>query len=104
MGGSYKISLPHSLSLSLSLSLSPSLSQTVKFDSTIGQQYVNQWVRPHFWFLVYADPYTCEASAPPTDEVIQYEVVFLNPDSSGEASDHFGDDLRGRTVLSVLRI
>ena len=92
MGGSYKISL------------SLSLSRTVKFDSTIGQQYVNQWVRPHFWFLVYADPYTCDASAPPTDEVIQYEVVFLNPDSSGEATDHFGDDLRGRTVLSVLRI
>ena len=68
---------------------------TVELDSTIGQQYVNQWVRPHFWFMVYADPYTCQSTPPTTNEVIQYEVVFLNPDSSGEANDHFGDDLRG---------
>ena len=68
----------------------------------MGQQYVNQWVRPHFWFLVYADSYTCGPSAPPTDEVIQYEVVFLNPDSSGDATDHFGDDLRGGSACLVM--
>lgn len=64
-------------------------------ENTQGQQYVNQWLRPHFWFLVYADPNTCELNSPHPDEVVQFEVVFLNPDSSGEANDHFGDDLRG---------
>ena len=67
----------------------------------MGQQYVNQWVRPHFWFLVYADPNTCEPAAPQIEEVIQYEVIFLNPDSNGDATDHFGDDLRGATPLPV---
>ena len=61
----------------------------------MGQQTVNQWLRPHFWFLVYADPDTCDINSPYVDKVIEYEVVFLNPDSWGEATDHFGDDLRG---------
>ena len=62
---------------------------------TSGQQYVNQWKRPHFWFAVYADPLTCGKDAPAEDEVMEYEMVFLNPDSSGQATDHFGDDMRG---------
>ena len=61
-----------------------------------GSQYVNQWIRPHFWFLVYADSATCLSSPPLTNEVIEFEMEFLNPDSSGAANDHFGDDLRGQ--------
>lgn len=60
-----------------------------------GSQYVNQWIRPHFWFVVYADPSTCLEGPPPVNEVIEFEMEFLNPDSSGAANDHFGDDLRG---------
>lgn len=65
----------------------------------MGQQYVNQWVRPHFWFLVYADPNTCGPTPLETNEVVQYELTFLNPDSKGEATDHFGDDLRGLYIV-----
>ena len=82
--------------MSLSPSTSHPLSRPVDLKQTSGQQYVNQWIRPHFWFLVYADPDTCRQEAPAVDEVIEYEAVFLNPDSSGEATDHFGDDVRGR--------
>ena len=60
-----------------------------------GSQYVNQWIRPHFWFAVYADPFTCAEEPPPADEAIEFTMEFLNPDSSGAATDHFGDDLRG---------
>ena len=65
-----------------------------------GSQYVNQWLRPHFWFVVYADPLTCLKESPPVNEVIEFEMEFLNPDSSGAATDHFGDDLRGESVCS----
>ena len=60
-----------------------------------GSQYVNQWIRPHFWFVVYADPSTCLERAPLVNDIIEFEMEFLNPDSSGAANDHFGDDLRG---------
>lgn len=66
-----------------------------------GSQYVNQWIRPHFWFVVYADPSTCLEGSPPVNEVIEFEMEFLNPDSSGAANDHFGDDLRGLQMLTV---
>ena len=60
-------------------------------------KYVNQWIhaRPHFWFVVYADPMTCLTDPPTIDEVIEYEIEFLNPDSYGVANDHFGDDMKG---------
>jgi len=67
-----------------------------------GQQFINQWIRPHFWFIIYADPHTCNSSeAPPHSlEGVEYEMIFLNPDSAGTASDHFGDDLRGECSLT----
>lgn len=71
---------------------------------TSGQQHVNQWIRAHFWFVVYADLLTCREEAPVEDEVVEYEMVFLNPDSSGQATDHFGDDLRGLLIFYSLLI
>ena len=73
-------------------------SDAVSIKETSGQQHVNQWIRAHFWFAVYADPFTCDKDAPVEDEVVEYEMVFLNPDSSGHATDHFGDDLRGQVI------
>lgn len=67
-----------------------------------GNQVINQWIRPHFWFILYADQYTCNSTTPPPYyEAVEYEMKFLNPDSGGVASDHFGDDLRGEAVLDV---
>ena len=68
---------------------------TVNVAGMSGSQYVNQWIRPHFWFVVYADPQTCSKEAPPVNEIVEFEMEFLNPDSSGTATDHFGDELRG---------
>ena len=67
----------------------------MKLTNTEGKQFVNQWLRPHFWFVVYGDQATCNKTAPPDDMVIEYDMQFLNPDSSGEANDQFGDDYRG---------
>jgi hypothetical protein len=69
-----------------------------------GSQYVNQWIRPHFWFVVYADSTTCQSSPPLTNEVIEFEMEFLNPDWSGTANDHFGDDLRGLLLFYCLLV
>ena len=74
------------------------ISHAASIKETSGQQHVNQWIRAHFWFVVYADLLTCREEAPVEDEVVEYEMVFLNPDSSGQATDHFGDDLRGQQV------
>ena len=45
--------------------------------------------------MLYADDYTCNVTKPPYVEGAEFEMVFLNPDYTGNASDHFGDDLRG---------
>ena len=50
-----------------------------------GQQYLNQWIRPHFWFIVYTDPHTCNTTTPPPYVAMEYEMTFLNPDSQGNA-------------------
>ena len=68
---------------------------TVRLDKEHDRHYINQWIRPHFWFVVYSDQHTCEPHPPNIDETIEYEMEFLNPDSSGNATDHFGDNLRG---------
>ena len=68
---------------------------TVKVSKTEEQQVVNQWMRPHFWFLVYGEPSTCNTTTPTSNAVLEYRMEFLNPDSSGVANDHFGDDYRG---------
>lgn len=60
-----------------------------------GEQYVNQWMRPHFWYVVYADPRTCEPELPTEDHTLAYTLYFFNPDSFGDAVDHFGEDERG---------
>lgn len=65
-------------------------------EDTSGEQYLHQWLRPHFWFVIYADSHTCNATTPPFVEGVAYEMIFLNPDSYGNASDHFGDDMRGK--------
>ena len=70
----------------------------VKLSNTDGRQFVNQWVRPHFWFVVYGDPSTCDKTAPTNNTVLEYTMEFFNPDSSGAANDHFGDDYRGVCV------
>ncbi|XP_064394157.1 integral membrane protein GPR180-like [Halichondria panicea] len=67
----------------------------VKVSKTEEQQVVNQWMRPHFWFLVYGEPSTCNTTTPTSNAVLEYRMEFLNPDSSGVANDHFGDDYRG---------
>lgn len=71
------------------------LNLTGNLEETSGEQYLNQWIRPHFWFVVYADSHTCTTTTPPYVEGVAYEMIFLNPDTYGNASDHFGDDLRG---------
>lgn len=68
---------------------------TVKLSKTSDEQFVNQVVRPHFWFVVYVDPWTCNTTRPTDNAVLEYSMEFLNPDSSGVANDHFGDDYRG---------
>jgi len=68
---------------------------TGSLSNTSGEQYVSQWIRPHFWFVVYTDEHTCNLSKPPYVEGVSFEMTFLNPDSAGDATDHFGDDLRG---------
>lgn len=66
-----------------------------------GQQFLNQWIRPHFWFVMYADDHTCNKTTPPPyHEAVEYEMTFLNPDSQGSTTDHFGDDLRGMFLCS----
>lgn len=77
--------------------INSSLSFSLEELNTVsGEQVINQWIRPHFWFILYADSYTCNSTSPPPDhEGVQYLMEFLNPDSGGVASDHFGDDLRG---------
>lgn len=68
-----------------------------------GQQFINQWIRPHFWFILYADAYTCNSTEPPpVYEALEYEMIFLNPGSGGNASDHFGDDLRGKLLTCTV--
>lgn len=69
--------------------------------ATTGKQLVNQWLRPHFWYVVYADPDTCSESPPTEDTFIGYTLTFLNPDSEGVANDHFGEDEKG--ILNVIR-
>ena len=73
----------------------PPLFSVTLSNQTSGHQYLHQWLRPHFWFVIYADNFTCDGTPPLENEVIQYEMVFFNPDSSGQATDHFGDDYRG---------
>ena len=68
---------------------------SVAVATTSGQQQFSQWIRPHFWFVVYADPSTCGAGEPPSDQVIEYTLTFLNPDSNHMATDHFGEEQRG---------
>lgn len=60
-----------------------------------GHQFVNQWMRPHFWYVVYADSHTCEQAPPTDDHVLAYTLYFFNPDAFGDAVDHFGEDERG---------
>lgn len=61
-----------------------------------GNQFVNQWLRPHFWYIVYGDSRTCDPDPPDQDHyTIGYTLTFLNPDSYGEATDHFGEDQKG---------
>ena len=67
----------------------------VSIQNAQGEQYVSQWLRPHFWYVVYADPDTCREVPPPMDEYMGYTLYFLNPDSYGEPTDHFGDDEKG---------
>eukprot|EP00731_Ephydatia_muelleri_P030155 Em0021g678a len=69
--------------------------QLLAVASTSGQQQFSQWIRPHFWFVVYADPFTCGTEEPATNHVIEYTLVFLNPDSNQMATDHFGEEQRG---------
>lgn len=64
-----------------------------------GKQFINQWLRPHFWYVVYADPSTCLLEAPIEDTFIGYTLTFLNPDSYGIANDHFGEDEKGTYVI-----
>ena len=74
--------------------------RTGELVQTSGQQFINQWIRPHFWFVIYADQHTCNSSqAPPFSEASEFVMTFLNPDSEGVAQDHFGDDLRGEHLL-----
>jgi hypothetical protein len=77
---------------------------TVDVAAMSGSQYVNQWIRPHFWFVVYADPLTCHEEPPTLNEVIEFEMEFLNPDSSGAATDHFGDEQRGLLLFYSLLV
>ena len=67
-----------------------------------GQQFVNQWSRPHFWYVVYADPNTCLLETPTEDIFIGYTLKFLNPDSHGIANDHFGEDEKGIYNIYVI--
>ena len=65
-----------------------------------GEQFINQWIRPHFWFILFADTNTCNsATPPPSSSPVEYDFTFLNPDSQGDPNDHFGDDLRGKIRL-----
>ncbi|XP_019864220.1 PREDICTED: integral membrane protein GPR180-like [Amphimedon queenslandica] len=77
---------------------------SVGISATRGQQLVNQWLRPHFWYVVYADPNTCDESPPTEDLFIGYTLTFLNPDSEGNANDHFGEDEKGLLTMYTLLI
>ena len=76
------------------------ISSAVDLVESEGSQHINQWKRPHFWFVVYADDDTCGDAAPSENHVIEYELTFLNPDSGGDATDHFGEDQRGVVMMS----
>ena len=69
-----------------------------------GEQFVNQWMRPHFWYVLYADPRTCEPNPPAEDHILAYTLYFFNPDTFGDAVDHFGEDERGLTMCPTLHL
>lgn len=92
------------ITLSSPLFSSLSLLSLVPVFSNAGQQYVNQWLRPHFWYVVYADPNTCQESPPIDDIHVGYTLTFLNPDSYGVANDHFGEDEKGMYVCMCVCI
>lgn len=77
---------------------------SVDIHNIVGEQFVNQWLRPHFWYVVYADEYTCRTDPPDVDNSLGYTLVFLNPDSSGDATDHFGEDQKGLLSMYALLI
>ena len=72
-----------------------SYSHAVPISKTQGEQYVNQWIRPHFWYVVYADSSTCSPESPNDDFHMGFTLSFFNPDSYGDATDHFGEDEKG---------
>ncbi len=69
---------------------------SVSIRGTEGQQLVNQWMRPHYWYVMYGDARTCDDQLQ-EDYTIGYTLYFLNPDSYGNANDHFGEDQKGIT-------
>ena len=67
-------------------------------EDVAGERTMAQWFEPHFWYVVYADQFTCTAAGEKAseDSPVRAELVFLNPDSSGQPRNHFGVDESGK--------
>ena len=74
-----------------------------------GNFSVNYYVKPNIYHIIYADADTCfadkeseEGSNQEEETFIQYRLQFLNPDSLGNPTEHFGDDETGELLQACL--
>ena len=65
-----------------------------------GQQSIAEWAKPHYWYILYAEPSSCDPGMPSEDNYLSYELHFYNPDYHGNPTDHFGTEQRGIVTTS----
>ncbi|ESP04844.1 hypothetical protein LOTGIDRAFT_109564, partial [Lottia gigantea] len=68
-------------------------------NATKGNLSVSHFVRPRIWHVVYSDVFTCDDSKlklpGEIPNYVEYNISFYNPDSLGNPTEHFGDDVTG---------
>ena len=63
-----------------------------------GQQSIAERANPHYWYILYAEPGSCDLDMPSKENYFSYELHFYNPDYHGNPTDHFGSEQRGEVT------
>ena len=73
----------------------------VSLDQLQGQQSITGRSFPQYWYIMYAEPSSCDPTLPSHDTYVYYELHLYNSDYHGNPTNHLGADQKG-TLLFVI--
>jgi len=67
----------------------------VSLNQPQGEQSITGRSFPQYWYIVYAEPSSCDPTMPSLDTYVYYELHLYNSDYHGNPTNHLGADQKG---------